>query len=455
MNLIITYDLIFLALFTIAVIIFLHIKSKKGKNLHREGLMYLYKTQVGVKFIDYIGKKWSKQIRSLHYTVITVGYLLFAGILFVIGQTIYLYIKVPEITNVIKTPPLLPLIPYFPQLFGAGSLFPPFYFVYFIIALIIVAFCHEFSHGIFARANDVRIKSTGVAFLGPILGAFVEQDDKQMNKKSKTAQMAILAAGVFANIIMAIIFFLLLFATFKMAFIPAGAIFSTYSYAPIELSSINNITKMSDGMLGIETDKAKFLITDESYKKQIEQNKGFIVAYFDAPAVKNKMDGAIQRINNEKVKDFDSFVQIMDNYKPGDNVSIKTTTGTYDITLASNPTNSSKSFVGIGFVDTSSKKLLTKIFGFKKPTTYYEEKTIFSKFFYDLFWWIAMINFMVGLFNMLPFGFLDGGRFFYLTILGLTKSEKSAQRVAKIATKTILALFLLLLVVWFIALRWK
>ena len=38
-----------------------------------------------------------------------------------------------------------------------------------------------------------------------------------------------------------------------------------------------------------------------------------------------------------------------------------------------------------------------------------------------------IINLLVALFNMLPLGFLDGGRFFYLTFLGLTGSEKVAK----------------------------
>ena len=61
--------------------------------------------------------------------------------------TTYIYIKTP-IARFIKAPPVFPLIPYFPKLFGLESIFPPLYFTYFIIALSIVAFVHEFSHGI-------------------------------------------------------------------------------------------------------------------------------------------------------------------------------------------------------------------------------------------------------------------------------------------------------------------
>ena len=62
------------------------------------------------------------------------------------GQTLSIYILHPEITKIIKAPPIAPLIPYFPKLFGMESFFPPFYFTYFIVALAIVAVVHELSH---------------------------------------------------------------------------------------------------------------------------------------------------------------------------------------------------------------------------------------------------------------------------------------------------------------------
>ena len=85
--------------------------------------------------------------------------------------------------------------------------------IYFVLAILIVATVHEFSHGIFARRWGVRIKSTGFAFLKyfpAILGAFVEQDDKDMNEKTKFQQMSILSAGTFANVITSIILFIVL-----------------------------------------------------------------------------------------------------------------------------------------------------------------------------------------------------------------------------------------------------
>ncbi len=456
MNIII-YDLSFLVIFTLFVIIFLYARRK---NIAREGILYLYKTQVGVRLINFIGKKFGKQIRSLHSVIIGVSYILFAGIMFIIGQAIYIYLKVPEITSVIKTPPLLPLIPYFPQLFGAKSLFPPFYFVYFIVAIVIVAFVHEFSHGILAKANNVRIKSTGVAFLGPILGAFVEQDDEQMKKRGKVPQMAILGAGVFANTIIALIFFVLLLLSFKILFAPAGVVFASYSYGVVNLSDVTNITNFSGNpsLLQIQTSSQKFLIDPQNLKLQIEKaasdGGGFIIAYLDAPAIRNNVSGAITEVNGIRTANLDEFTEEMEKYSPGDSIDVKTTERNYQVILDTHPENSSRAFLGVGFRNSREpQKFYTKIFFFKNPNTYYNPLTSFSTFIYDLLWWISMINIMVALFNMLPFGFLDGGRFFYLTILGITKSEKTAMRAYKIATKLVLMLFILLMIAWAVSFR--
>jgi membrane-associated protease RseP (regulator of RpoE activity) len=49
---------------------------------------------------------------------------------------------------------------------------------------------------------------------------------------------------------------------------------------------------------------------------------------------------------------------------------------------------------------------------------------------------------------MLPMGIFDGGRFFYLTILSLTKSKKKAELWFKISTNFLLGLFVLLMILW-------
>ena len=183
---IIVYDITFLILFSLFVGFFLY---KNRKNLGREGLLFLYRTKWGMRLIERIGGKYKKTLTVLRYLIIPTAYILMIGILYLIFKTTYSYIWDTLLINAIgNSPPIALVIPYFPQLFGLSNFFPPFYFIYFLVAILIVAGVHEFSHGIFMRRYNIRIKSTGIAFLGPILGAFVEQDDKE----SKESQAPII-----------------------------------------------------------------------------------------------------------------------------------------------------------------------------------------------------------------------------------------------------------------------
>ena len=147
-----------------------------------------------------------------------------------------------------RSPPITPLIPYFPQLFGMEQFFPDFYFIYFIVAVGIAMTVHEFSHGIFARKSNIDIKSTGFGFIKyfPLLfGAFVEQDDEQMTKRSSFEQKAMLSAGVFANILTAILFFFIMGLFFVSSFSAGGVFFSGYAMNIIEISEINSVNNVS------------------------------------------------------------------------------------------------------------------------------------------------------------------------------------------------------------------
>jgi len=59
-----------------------------------------------------------------------------------------------------------------------------------------------------------------------------------------------------------------------------------------------------------------------------------------------------------------------------------------------------------------------------------------------------MLLFAVATFNMLPFAFLDGGKFFYLTALAITKKKKSAELIYRIASIFIILIFIAMMLVW-------
>src|SRR3990167_3086599 len=236
----IVYDIVFMTLFILLFVIFI---ATRKHNVHRQGLLFLYKTRLGIKFIEWTSNKFSKVLRPLEYAVVACGYILMIGAVWVIIDIAYIYIKSPFIAQIVEAPPIFPIFPYFTEFFNLESFFPPFYFTYFVIVIAIIAISHEFAHGIFARLNKVKIHSTGFAFLGPFLAAFVEQDDKQMQKAKKFSQLSILAAGTFANLLMTVLFGLIFLLFFLGIFSPAGVIFSTYSMEALNVSEITSINQ--------------------------------------------------------------------------------------------------------------------------------------------------------------------------------------------------------------------
>jgi membrane-associated protease RseP (regulator of RpoE activity) len=80
-----------------------------------------------------------------------------------------------------------------------------------ILALFIVLTFHEFAHGTISISKKVKVKSTGLLIAGVLpIGAFVENDEKKMEKIKKEWQNQILIAGIAMNFLLSLLFLLLL-----------------------------------------------------------------------------------------------------------------------------------------------------------------------------------------------------------------------------------------------------
>lgn len=462
----VTYDLILLAIFVSFTSVFLY---KNKKNLQREGLLILYRTTWGIKLIEKVGKENPRTMKFLSYLVIITGYLLMGFGIYFIGKVVWLYLTRMDVVSAVKVPPIMPLIPYLPQMFKLSWL-PDFYFVYWIIILAIIAITHEFAHGIFAAYHGIKIKKTGFGFfpyfLPVFLAAFVELDEEKMEKESIFKQLSVLAAGTFANILTAVIAFLLMVAFFLIAFSPSGVVFDSYAYALIPTSSIGNITisNVSLPQTGIGNnesylsynlitkDGGEFLATGEMISNPGRiQDEEYIVGFYPAPAIKNNLTGAITSINGEKINSLEKLDSELSKYSVGDSVIVKTYSNEekeHNITLGENPFVQNKAWIGISFLERGTG-LANKINSYKRKNVYYAPKFgELSSFIYNLLWWILLISISVAIVNMIPAGIFDGGRFFYLTVLLITKNKKVAERSFKALTYIFLFAILLLMLLW-------
>ena len=138
----IAYDITFLVLFTLLVALFLYTRKH---NLKREGLLYLYRTKFGLQLIEWTSKKYARILRPLQYVVIASGYLLMAGMIWLLVKLSYSYMTSPSLAQQLRVPVLTPLIPYIDRLFAVDFL-PPFYFTYWIVIIAIISLPHQLSH---------------------------------------------------------------------------------------------------------------------------------------------------------------------------------------------------------------------------------------------------------------------------------------------------------------------
>jgi membrane-associated protease RseP (regulator of RpoE activity) len=245
-----------------------------------------------------------------------------------------------------------------------------------------------------------------------------------------------LAAGVFANFLFGLIFFVLLVLFFSLSYVPSGVNFNVYS--PI-VASPNLLDDLNENAFNLTTiDLANRTL------------------YYDEENLQLNNLGVLKKINGDEINKYSDLKSSLEELNSGEivvaEIEISEETKEYSLILSANPENSSNVLIGLGNLQVPQETIKQKVLGFfvsyKNPAINYIPRFESADFFYNLFWWIMVINFLVALFNMLPISILDGGRFFYLTIVSIFKSEKVAEKTFKIMGKIILLMFLLMMFFW-------
>lgn len=376
------WDLVLLLIFFLVVYVF-YLTNKKKFEVQGK-IFFLYRTKFGLKLMDKISKKSPRFLNILGIIGVVIG---FAGMLFMLGTLILITLKLilqPE-----SAPGLVPVLPGV----KVSPLLPVLSFWHWIIIIFIVALIHEFSHGIFARLNNIKIKSSGFAFLGPIPAAFVEPDEAQMKKKNRKAQLSILAAGAFSNIILAffvLILMLMIFLPIQRSLIEPSGIYV--------LSAIENYPANLSGI---------------------------------------QPGSTITGINNQEIKSSEKFLEFIKNSN-GEFV-VNTDKGDYTV----NPILTEGNYV-IGVQTMQLTDYKNKNFG-----------TASFKWLLELLGWLWIISLGVGLFNLLPLGPVDGGRILPIGLSFLIKDKNKIKMIWKYTSFFVLGLIIINLLPYFVSLfKW-
>ena len=339
---------------------------KDRKNIERLSVLFVRRTKKGIWLLDKIAK--IPGLRAVYTFAIPIAFIGSILILLLILLNSYFILKVPS-----AGPGIAPVIPG--VRIPGSPIFIPFWDG--IIALAILLFVHEGSHGIAMRLDKIKVKSTGLLLALVIPGAFVEPDKKNFERARPLSRLRVAGAGSFANMVTAVVCVLL--AMSLLGGVPLrGAV----------LVSVLNETPAGDA--------------------------------FNQSTV-------ISAVNGYPVYSFSEMAEILNKTKPNETVIFETVrmeNGTpmreeVSITATEFPGNRTCGYIGIpmiGVVTPSTKSFLVSLplqpmFMVKYLSyEYWELSPAHWKWnLISLLKWTAFLNFAIGLVNLLPVLPLDGG----------------------------------------------
>ncbi|NIO22997.1 MAG: hypothetical protein GTN38_03140 [Candidatus Aenigmarchaeota archaeon] len=405
-------DLLYVGSVVVFIIALAVIVLIDRKNITRESIIILRKTQRGKNLLFKIGSKFPRGWKFLGMLGVFVTFVASVfGVYFLLNVVVTAIVveeAVGGLSFVLPSP--TPDVVILPGVFAI-----PFWHLIISLGLLIVV--HEGSHGLMAIREKVPIKSLGWGLLLVIPLAFVEPNEKILQKRGNWPQLRVFAAGSFANFIVAGVVLLISFPLLSGLFTASGVGFVGY-------------------------------------------DEGF-------PAKEVNLTGLIVKINGQDVMNRDDLQSVMESISPNQTIEIitkdydeerKVVFRTYNLTTAERiddegkPTG--KAYIGIrGVLDGNdiSRFVFPAAFfanpDFRMFFSLNEGLEAYSSvifFFLSLLTFLFIINFGVGLVNMLPIKPLDGGRMWEIVFKRL-----SPERGGDI-TKTVSLITLFLIIAAFI-----
>ncbi len=338
--------------------------------------------------------------------------------------------QAPSVTEAVGLPGINPIIPL-----GYG-----------IVALVVGIVLHELMHGIIARSQKIGVKSLGILWFVVPIGAFVEQDDKEMLAAPRRQRDRVAAAGVLANFALTVVFFFALSGLVAVSVQP-NAIGVGIAYVEPNTPAANLSLSAGDIITAVNSTSTPTTALFEAALANTTPGESVSLVYYDA----------------------------------GLGHSVTTT-----VVLTKSPTVKGRGFLGVG-VDSLTPAELKQVLVWPagsdqgplvgtldwlvlplaslepvsgSTTSYYHLTGPFAGTGTSAFWvganilyWLAWINLLLGLSNSLPLYPLDGGWLFRDFVASVAARVKKAWTEAELdrfagRAATLSSLLVLLLLVW-------
>lgn len=256
-----------------------------------------------------------------------------------------------------------------------------------LIALIILLVFHEFSHGILARVQGIKIKNMGLLTFGILpIGAFVEPDEKSMESKRSEEKMRVMAMGSFANLVV----------------------------AGVAVIVIALISLQIGGM--VESEGVEIISVQEGF-----------------PAEVIEPGTVIKKINGVDVATVPEYISESAKAKPGETITLETDKGTFTLQSVPNPQDTSRAYLGFTLQTKTSLKEEFK-----------DQEPLFSGLLSlaSVLYIIWLLNFNVALINLLPVVPFDGSKMFDELLKSFQIRKKKRKKIIRWVVIIVLLLLL-------------
>jgi len=173
-------------------------------NLKLYPLAFVLRSRRAIEFFDKVVDKSPLLWTVLSNIGVAIGFGLTAFSIYFLAKNLGTYLFAPQ--QVGPQNIVVPLI--------IGVTIKLEHLPYILLALGIVLITHEGMHGLVARLEKIRLKSTGFFLVFIFPGGFVEPDEEEFNKAPPKTKMRIAAAGSFANLVVGLLAIFLMMGLF-------------------------------------------------------------------------------------------------------------------------------------------------------------------------------------------------------------------------------------------------
>ena len=460
------------------VIIFKNKLEKRG--ISSIGPILMIRSKRGLNLLDKLAKHrtfW-RRLANIGIPLVFVG---MAYMMFLILTMDYILLTTPPAPSPATSPRNILLIP------GLNEFVP---FLWGLIGLIVTLVVHEFSHAILARVEGVKVKSLGVILALVPIGGFAEPDEKELIEKTNRIQkLRIYSAGITANFCVALIAFFVFFnllgflkphvvvvKSFNSSIAEDGDVILEIN--GLEVKNHQDVLKaLNSDILHLKIRKQNGVVKNVTVEKIAGVYIIGVLKGYPAESTGLKAGMVVLSVNGIETPNTAIFTKIMKKTKPNETITlILLENGTIrNVTLKLVGKNG-HGFMGVliggdylsDMIIGYSEQILTNlksiprdlrgllyvtamplyfrsfdgITNYFTPTGFWKDLGDVIFWLLNAFYWIAWLNFYIGLFNCLPAVPLDGGRVLSETLQSFMRVEKAELIVKTLAIFVFLSILL-------------